>query len=88
MSTELPFAFHDLSADSFPFTIEFFSSEGTLLDTIHVPGPGAIHIPGYGGKGAPITIRLRFPDGTMICSNGRNPNDFPTSSADGQSATT
>lgn len=65
MSTDLPFAFQDLKADSFPFTIEFFSREGMLLDTIHVPGPGVIQIPGYGDQG-PVTVRMTLPDGRVI----------------------
>lgn len=39
-------AFVDVPADAFPFVVEFFrESDGEIVYTITVEGPGAIHIP-------------------------------------------
>lgn len=55
----LPVAFHDLPAENFPFTVEFFRGD-ELVHTIRVEGPGGIYIPPLGG-----VTRTR-----MICDNG------------------
>jgi hypothetical protein len=42
-----PISFYDLPEDAFPFTIRFFR-EGVEVHSIHVPSPGAVHVPSLG----------------------------------------
>ena len=44
--TDKPTAFHDLPADAFPFTIEFFRADTKeVVHTIRVEGPGMVEVP-------------------------------------------
>lgn len=42
--------FHELSSDSFPFTIEFFDKNGELLWECTVAEAGVLTIPGFSGR--------------------------------------
>lgn len=61
--TEKPTAFHDLPADSFPFTMEVFGKDGVLLWSCEVCGPGAVAIPGF--QGAVAYVRTTFANGQV-----------------------
>lgn len=58
-------AFHDLPAESFPFKIEFMDGAGTIVHTIVVRGPGAVHIPGLAEKYGPVSVRITYPNGEV-----------------------
>ncbi len=57
----------DLRPDDFPFTVEFFDVTDLdhPLDAIHVTGPGALRVPGYGVDGREVMIRVTFGDGSV-----------------------
>ena len=62
-------AFHDLPASSFPFTCELMdAATGEVRWSATVQGPGALRIPAKAeiNEGAPVSVRLRFPDGTVF----------------------
>lgn len=58
------FAFRDLPADAFPFTVEFIArNTGEVVHSIHVDGPGALVVPALAGKHGPIDVRVVSPQG-------------------------
>lgn len=61
-----PYAFHDLPADSFPFTVEALDASGAVVWTTEVTGPGALYVPPLATFYGPVSVRLRFPDGSVI----------------------
>lgn len=68
------FAFAELPADYFPFTVTFYSYDdlGGLdpLHVIEVTGPGAITVPALRTQtGLPVWVSFRFPDGSSAVSH-------------------
>lgn len=60
----LPTAFVDLKRSSFPILIELFAeSDGELLATLEIPGPGAIHVPGFA---QPVLSVITLGDGGRL----------------------
>jgi hypothetical protein len=59
-----PSSFHDLPADSFPFTMEVFAKDDSLLWSTTVEEPGAVAIPGF--HGAVGFIRVSFANGEVV----------------------
>jgi hypothetical protein len=62
-----PFAFHNLPAEAFPFTIELLDA-GTrnVVWTTTVTGPGVVDVPGPDKTGPGRKIaRVTFPDDTV-----------------------
>ena len=60
-------AFRELPANAFPFTVEFFKvSDGDVIHTIVVNGPGMMQIPAIAKEiGEPVGTRTIFPDGQV-----------------------
>lgn len=63
----MPYAFYDLPASDFPFTVEFWEAgadrRGPATWTTTVEAPSTLHIPGFG----PGTwCRVTFPDRQYI----------------------
>lgn len=58
-------AFHDLPQELFPFKIEFIDKAGTIVHTIHVHGPGAVHIPGLAEEFGPVSVRMTYANGEV-----------------------
>lgn len=57
----MQYAFHDLSADSFPFVISYIDPEtDEVIDTLTVEGPGTVHIP---GREFPVDVKVEFANG-------------------------
>lgn len=54
------FAYADLPADAFPFTVEFLRTDtGEVVHTIRVEGPGALAVPALRHKyGVTIDVRI------------------------------
>lgn len=66
----LPTAFHDLSADSFPFTIEMYDVDtGIVYSTETVEGPGAMYVPPKPAHVREAACRVRFANGMTADSN-------------------
>lgn len=64
--TDLPFAFHDLPADTFPFTIEMYDVDTReTYETIEVAGPGAVRINPKPTHVRLAGTRMRLPNGTV-----------------------
>jgi hypothetical protein len=63
--SEKPTAFRDLPEESYPFTVEFFTADGTVVHTIEVSGPGAIEVPALGTIYGPVGARAIYADGTV-----------------------
>ena len=60
--------FHDLSADSFPFTMELLDAETReVCWTATADGPGAVQVPGYRevNDGKPVAVRMTFGNGEV-----------------------
>lgn len=61
------FAFHDLPAASFPFTVEFISERtGAVVHTITADGPGGMTVPALGREHGPVWVRMSFADGKIV----------------------
>lgn len=56
--------FVDVHDSDFPFTIRYYDPETNdeLCDPIHVDGPGAVSICGFG---RPTIVEVTWPDGTV-----------------------
>jgi len=64
-----PFAFHDLPADSFPFTAELLDTgTGETVWSATVSGPGALRIPSAAevNEGRPVSARITLADGDVV----------------------
>lgn len=60
MDTSLQFV--DLPESTYPFTIEYIrASDGEVIETAHVTGPGVIRIPALRKDHGPINVRLIYP---------------------------
>lgn len=57
--------FRDLPEESFPFTVEFFTADGTVVHTIRVSGPGAMEVPALGKIYGPVGARTTYADGVV-----------------------
>lgn len=67
----LPSAFHDLSADSFPFTIEMYDVDTNEIYNVEtVDGPGAIYIAPKPDHVRLAGCRVRFANGQFHDSHG------------------
>lgn len=55
-------AWHSLPAEVFPFTVEYLAG-ATLLDTLVVPGPGAVDLPQHART---THVRVTFATGEVI----------------------
>lgn len=68
MTDDQQIAFHDLSPESFPFTIEFFRVDTLeVVHTIEVLGPGAVHVPPLANQlGVRVGVRMHFADGHSV----------------------
>lgn len=63
----LPSAFHDLPAESFPFTIEMFDVDTKeVYETIPVYGPGAVRINPKPTHVRLAGTRMRFANGEVV----------------------
>lgn len=59
-------AFHDLPAELFPLTMRFLrESDGVEVHTIHVEGPGAVHVPPLALEHGRVRVRVEFADGSV-----------------------
>ena len=57
-----PVPFHNVPVEAFPFTVEFIrESDGEILHSTTVEGPGALLIPGLGLE--PKTVRITYATG-------------------------
>lgn len=56
------------SKEKFPFTIEFFDLDGTVVHTIEVAGPGSIQVPGLAKDYGPVGCRTTYADGEIVIS--------------------
>lgn len=56
--------FFDLAKEDFPFTITFVRDDtGEVLWQQMVDGPGALQVPGFGGQGFRVDVRIEYPNG-------------------------
>lgn len=62
--SETPVTFRELPEESFPFTVEFFTADGTVVHTVTVTGPGALRVPALGKIYGPVGARTIWPDGS------------------------
>lgn len=63
-----PMAFHDLPADSFPFTMELLDAATREVRwSVRVDGPGATKVPARNeiNEGLPVIARIIRKDGTV-----------------------
>ena len=56
-------AYANMKPEDFPFTIEIYrqDTKEVLWRTV-VEGPGAMQIPGFGGQGFVVDVRITYPD--------------------------
>jgi hypothetical protein len=64
-----PYAFVDLPAEAFPFTVELFQQGGPpgqepLFRQV-VDAPGALRVPGYAQLGIKVDVKITWADGTV-----------------------
>lgn len=60
----MQYAFHDLSADSFPFVISYIDPRTRkVIDTLTIEGPGVVHIP---ARSSPVDVRVDFANGESV----------------------
>jgi hypothetical protein len=59
-------AFHDLSRECFPFTIEFLNRADEVVHTITVPEPGVIKVPGLAAEHGSCAVRVSYATGEVI----------------------
>jgi len=57
----------DLPPEAYPFTVEFLRSDTKeVVHTIHVPGPGAVTVPGLRQQyGVEMEVRVTYADGEV-----------------------
>ena len=58
-----PFAFRDLPAEDYPFTIEYrVAATNRLIQSQVVHEPGALDVPGLAADYGPVKVRMIFPN--------------------------
>jgi len=64
---DTPTAFHDLPAEAFPFTVEFFRvSDRVVMHTVIVHDAGLLRVPSNAELGGePVGVRTTYADGTV-----------------------
>lgn len=65
-SDELPVGFRDLPAAAYPLVVEYSTTDGTVIQTVTVDGPGVLVVPALREKHGPISVRIRFADGDVV----------------------
>ncbi len=70
-----PSAFADLTPDQYPLKIELIRVDtDAILFAAVANGPGVIDIPGYGGQGFEVKVRLTYGNGVVqeVMPSGRS----------------
>lgn len=64
---DVPFAFYELPRSWYPFKVEYISeATDEVLQTVEIPGPGAVKVPGQQTLGQRCWVRLTLGDGTVM----------------------
>ena len=62
-----PYAYRDLPAAAFPFTVEFISQRtGKVVHAFTAAGPGVITVPALRDEHGPVDVRVTYADGFTI----------------------
>lgn len=56
----------DLPLDHFPFVIEYFTADGTVVHSAVVTGPGVMQVPPLAATHGPIGTRVSFATGHVV----------------------
>ena len=66
--TEKPYAFYDIKAEDYPFTVDFLNEDDEVVHTIHCEQPGVMEIPALRETHGQVRVQVTYPDGRIVIS--------------------